>query len=433
MGNYRKTYKLKLKRKPNHKQNKNRKINKYKTRKLRGGFGEGVGAHRNPNPFNGRIDITSEPLTIMDLKPKDDYTFFGFRIKFYDFSLPEHEGYKEKLPGYNAMTCHNVIREYYYKESLAKARFAIVITYIDSAKPFYNVVELGESTKAYYTIGETIHSFILGTTGPYVIDNKLTLTENDLYISLTCSQETYSIDKIRKWDMLNNLEKMHKKFADANNRPEPPPKEYEYTIPKIKSIIMEKYESHDGIPLSVFLDNKRKEIARGFDNDIKELIQTFGEKRVLDTLNDNAKAVADLKLEKKDATSVGIVKTNFGVMLRCLLFKYAKKIGITNVYNDSASEELIPYYSKFNFRLGKEKCGRNDEITNQHEIIVGKNKKEEENYFIETLKKADYKTNHGYRMKLCGNKYEALCGYLKNHIENIWEEIGDNNDIYMAA
>ena len=77
MGNYRKTYKLKLKRKPNHKQNKNRKINKYKTRKLRGG----VVAHKNP--FNAVIDITSDPGKIMDLKPKDDYTFFGFRIKFY--------------------------------------------------------------------------------------------------------------------------------------------------------------------------------------------------------------------------------------------------------------------------------------------------------------------------------------------------------------
>lgn len=407
MGNYRKTYKLKLKRKPNHKQNKNRKINKYKTRKLRGG----VVAHKNP--FNAVIDITSDPGKIMDLKPKDDYTFFGFRIKFYDFSLREHEGYKEKLPVYNKTTCHNVILEDYYYESLANARFAIVITYIGTG---------------YSNIGETIHSFILGITGPYVISSKLTLTDTELYISLTCSQETYSDKKIHKWRMLNNLEKMHKRFAD--NRTEPGK---EYTIPEMKSIIMKKYETYDGRLFSVYHENVPSEMARGFDNEIKELIQTFGEKRVLDTLNDNAKAVADLKREKKDDTSVGIVKTNFGVMLRCLLLKYAETIGITNVYNDSVSEELIPYYSKFNFRLGNEKCGINDEITNQHEkIIVGKNKKEEAT-FIESLKKAKYKTNHGYRMKLCGNKYNALCDYLEKHIDNIWEEIGDNDDIYRAA
>jgi hypothetical protein len=404
MGNYRKTYKLKLKRKPNHKQNKNRKINKYKTRKLRGGVG--VVAHKNP--FNAVIDITSDPGKIMDLKPKDDYTFFGFRIKFYDFSLLEHEGYKEKLPVYNAMTCHNVILEDYYYESLSNARFAIVITYIGTG---------------YYNIGETIHSFILGITGPYAISSKLTLTDTELYISLTCSQETYSEKKTHKWRMLNNLEKMHKRFAD--NRTEPGK---EYTIQEMKSIIMEKYETR-GIPHH---EKVRKDMTRGFDNEIKELIQTFGEKRVLDTLNDNAKAVADLKRKKKDATSVGIVKTNFGVMLRCLLLRYAERIGIINVYNDSVSEELIPYYSKFNFRLGKEKCGIDDEITNQHEAIIVKNNKKEDAKFIESLK-ADYRTDHGYRMKLCGNNYAALCDYLEKHIDNIWKEIGENDDIYMSA
>jgi hypothetical protein len=423
MGNYRKTHKLKLKRKPNHKQNKNRKINKYKTRKLRGGFGERVGSHRNP--FNGRIDITSHPSMILNLKPKDHYTFFGFRIKFYDFSLPEHEGYKEKLPVYNSMTCNNVIPVKYYNESLAKARFAIVITYIDTTKLICNVDEMMTMSSA----GETVHSFILGTNGPYVIDDKLTLTAEDLYISLICSQETYSENKTRKWYMIDKLEKLSKKFADANNRTEPQFEEYEYTIPEIKSIIME-----SGPPLTpsqVFLIKKKKETALEFDKNIKELIQTFTEERVLAILNGNAKALLKLTLEKQNATSVATVKTNFGVMLSCLLFRYVKTIGIINVYNDSASEELISYYSRFNFRLGKEKCGIDDEITKQHEIIVGKNK-EEKAEFIESLK-AKYKTNHGYRMKLCGNKYEALCDYLENHIENTWEEIGNNDDIYMSA
>ena len=35
------------------------------------------------------------------------------------------------------------------------------------------------------------------------------------------------------------------------------------------------------------------------------------------------------------------------------MYTQGKCIHKANVYNDSASEELIPYYSKFNFRLGK--------------------------------------------------------------------------------
>ena len=275
------------------------------------------------DPFDTIIDITKTPDKIWDLKPGDHYTFFGYTIKFYDFNIPEHVIFKDKIKkNYNRKSCHQKIPIEYFEKAVDKSRFAIIITFLETVNYDKDYPEI-------------LDSFILANTGPYTIDSNLELTDEDLYVYLTCSIETYS--------------------------------------------------------------NKKFEEKKTFPKDYK----------------------------------AGNIKTHFGIILRCLLLKYAKSIGIKNVYNDAGESHLIPYYTRFNFRLGKEKCDVFDEITNKHEQVISEKNEEKNKEFIDSLQ--EYKTSAGYRMKLCGNNYDALCKYSTDHLHEAWGQIGEYDDIYNAA
>lgn len=242
------------------------------------------------------------------------YTFFGYHIKFFDFTLLGHDkNVLKQMKGIND-ACHFEIGKDYYDKIIEKIRFAIVIL-------FYS---------------DDLNKYVYDS---FILCEELSPTE--LYISLTCSKEIYSDKKY----LANNGKK------DSNDNPLSP-------------------------------------------------------------------------------LSLGNIKTGFGVILRCIMLKYTKSIGFVNIYNDAAGYDLIPYYTRFGYRLGKSACNTSDIVTDEHEkSILDANDKE----FYLKLKDSEYKTPNGFRMKLCGNKYENMCDYSYKKIKETWAELEQYDDIYISS
>jgi hypothetical protein len=129
--------------------------------------------------------------------------------------------------------------------------------------------------------------------------------------------------------------------------------------------------------------------------------------------------------ENEGNTETGLINISFGLLLRCIMLKYAKTIGITDVYNHASSDDLIPYYTRFGFRLGNEKCGVKDTITENHELAI-KTKKTQQ--FYDSLKSSQ--TKRGFRMKLCGNEYDTMCSHAEEKLGKYWNELEEYDDIY---
>jgi len=135
-------------------------IRKKRTRKMKGGF--------NNFPIT-EIDNSDD---LFNIKPGEAYKFFGFKLSFYDFDLPNQQSLKEEIIKKSIQqTCRWQINNKYFREKLNNARFLLTITYND----------LSDGS-------EEIDSFIMANTMP---ENP----NNDLYISLSCSRENWSEKK----------------------------------------------------------------------------------------------------------------------------------------------------------------------------------------------------------------------------------------------
>ena len=114
---------------------------------------------------------------VFSIKPGQVYNFFGYKLSFYDFDLPEHQPFKEVLIEKSIdNACHKSIYYNYYTYFIKKSRFMLTITYNNQ----YDEEELD--------------SFILANT---IKEN----IKNDLYISLSCSRNVYSERKY--YDMID--------------------------------------------------------------------------------------------------------------------------------------------------------------------------------------------------------------------------------------
>lgn len=135
-------------------------IRKKKTRKMKGGF----------NNFPVTEIHNSDDL--FNIKPGETYKFFGYKLSFYDFEIPNQQLFKEEIIKKSIQqTCRWQINNSYFKEKLSNARFLLTITYNDLTDG-----------------SEEIDSFIMANTMPENPDN-------DLYISLSCARENWSEKK----------------------------------------------------------------------------------------------------------------------------------------------------------------------------------------------------------------------------------------------
>ena len=132
----------------------------------------------------------------------------------------------------------------------------------------------------------------------------------------------------------------------------------------------------------------------------------------------------------------GNINMSFGLFLRCVILTYAKSIGFTNVYNDASESDLIPYYTRFGFRLGKNKCGTEDKITEKHELAISK--KTEKDFYASVNIMTDndstdvYKTKSGFRMKLQGIEVGNMCSHAHKKLTENWSDLEKYDDIYNS-
>jgi hypothetical protein len=135
---------------------------------------------------------------------------------------------------------------------------------------------------------------------------------------------------------------------------------------------------------------------------------------------------ASAPMSDKKTANEGQLKTSFGVLLQFILLTYAKQNGFKNVYLDAAGKDLINYYTRFGYRIGKEMCGVADRDTATHQTALNNN----EARFYQHLD-ATYPTTHGYRMKLCNfNKYDLLAIYAHHTLENTSRELTLYDDFF---
>jgi hypothetical protein len=121
---------------------------------------------------------------------------------------------------------------------------------------------------------------------------------------------------------------------------------------------------------------------------------------------------------------------SFGIYLQCILSKYLYSAGYKNIYLDASSENLLGYYNRWGFLLGKKECNTKDEITEQH-IEAIKNGIIPQ--FYNRIEKSDYKTNAGYRMKFCNFNFNVLCEYARQKMHQVWEYFSNHPDSLISA
>ena len=142
------------------------------------------------------------------------------------------------------------------------------------------------------------------------------------------------------------------------------------------------------------------------------------------------KKMDDIKAGVKNPD--GIISLSFGLVLRCIMLQYAKTLGFTHAYNDSVPN-LLSYYTKFGFRLGKEKCGTKDKLTDEHVLAI-KDDEKTKRFYKKMLDNKGYQTISGFRMKLCDfNKGEInICEYAHKKLRENWHYLEKYNDIYKG-
>ena len=280
-----------------------------KSRKSKGGASAAATTYRT---FGSNSRLIDNSDSVFEIQPGQTFKFFGYTMKFYDFTLIKHNKYfKDRLveiPNFKT-ACHKHINRGYFKDAVYKARFAITLTFMDEGIELYDSFIIGDSLKD---------------------------SPTDFYTILTCSRIIMSPKK------------------------------------------------------------KREDIKKGVGK------------------------------------SSGIISLSFGLVLRCIMLQYAKSLGFTHAYNDSVPD-LLSYYTKFGFRLGKEKCGTKDKLTDEHVLAI-KDDEKTKRFYKKMLDNKGYQTISGFRMKLCDfNKGEInICEYAHKKLRENWHYLEKYNDIYKG-
>jgi hypothetical protein len=121
----------------------------------------------------------------------------------------------------------------------------------------------------------------------------------------------------------------------------------------------------------------------------------------------------------------------FGLLIMYIMLNYLKSVGFVNAYLDAAYDELLPYYSRWNYRLGKGSCELADAVTEKHNEIIKLNVADELKSFYSHLDDDKYTTEHGYRMKLCGIDLTGWTEYLIKTNTGIKERLEANQLVYV--
>lgn len=122
---------------------------------------------------------------------------------------------------------------------------------------------------------------------------------------------------------------------------------------------------------------------------------------------------------------------SFGLLLMYIMMNYLKSIGFVNGYNDASHKGLLPYYSRWNYRLGKGSCDLNEDTTAKHDELIKLKNSEELDHFYESLTSINYETSSGYRMKQCGINLDGWREYLIKTNTGIKERLEANESVYM--
>jgi hypothetical protein len=335
-------------------------------------------------------DITGNPMELFNIKPGDYYKFFNFHMRFYDFNIEEHKQYKEAFYNYGIESaCIHGIKPEYYSEVVEKTRFAIIISFYQF-HPAETSIFRGKTIHYKERTEEYLDSFIYA---------------NDFYEHNKGSKKSKSKSKSKSSNSTKKSKSGTRSTTGSQTK---------------KATTGSQTKGGTG--------------SRGSDLKTDDLYVS---------LTCSRKIYSPAKYEetkppgtKEEYSKYGDVNTGFGIILRCILLNYAKTIGFKNVYNDASFEGLVRYYTRFGFRLGKQKCGEPDEITAEHEEII-KNKdkatlEKNEKDFVKKITDEGYTTKNGYRMKLCGINYDEMCSYSYKKIKETWAELEKYTDIYTS-
>jgi len=360
-------------------------------------------------------DITGDPMELFNIKPGDHYKFFNFHMRFYDFDIEEHKQYKEAFKNYDTSNaCQHGIKPAYYSEVIEKTRFAIIITFYQF-HPAETSIFRGKTIHYKERTEEYLDSFIYA---------------NDFYehsegSKKSSKSKTKSSNSTKKSKSSNSTKKSTKSSNST--------KKSSNSTKKSKSSTKKSSSKSKSITNT---GSQTKGGAGSRDSAIKT-------DDLYVSLTCSRKIYSPAKYAetkppgtKEEFSKYGDVNTGFGIILRCVLLNYAKTIGFKNVYNDASFEGLVRYYTRFGFRLGKQKCGEPDEITAEHEEII-KNKdkatlEKSEKDIVKKITDEGYTSKNGYRMKLCGINYDEMCSYSYKKIKETWAELGKYTDIYLS-
>ena len=132
----------------------------------------------------------------------------------------------------------------------------------------------------------------------------------------------------------------------------------------------------------------------------------------------------DLYISVTCARTYNNINPSFGLLLRCILLKYAYENGYKNIYNKTAGKDLVNYYSIWGFRVydDSENCNKKKSLSRYHSKLLKKNDLTElENFYIKNIRK------NVIPMRIChkdlNDNIQKIYNYTSQKLISIWNKL----------
>jgi len=124
------------------------------------------------------------------------------------------------------------------------------------------------------------------------------------------------------------------------------------------------------------------------------------------------------------------INPSFGLLLRCILLKYAYENGYKNIYNEAVAIELVKYYSNWGFRVYSptENCDK-DKLSKIHSSYLEKGDEEDILNFYNNYTKNYFNLGKTVRMRICQsnlkNSIQKIYDYTSQKLISIWDKLNN--------
>lgn len=138
----------------------------------------------------------------------------------------------------------------------------------------------------------------------------------------------------------------------------------------------------------------------------------------------------DLYISITCARTYNNINPSFGLLIRCILLKYAYENGYKNIYNEAVAVELMKYYSNWGFRVysSTEECDK-DKLSEIHSSYMEEGDEGDIYHYFDNYRKNYFKFGKIVPMRLCYKNLniniKKMYDYTSTKLISIWNKLSN--------